>query len=441
MSNTLAIGAVTATLRHLLDGASTPLVATGDPDPDPDLSDASCTSRTPDHARPPSVDGNQLNLYLYLTAPNAAMRNMGMPGRGPDGDSATPPVALTLYYLITAFGAGGDEVKGHRLLGRAMAILHARAVLERSDILAIATDAPGNDLAQQIERVRITPHALSTDEMSKLWMMFQTPYRISIAYEVSVVLIDNATPDVRPLPVLRRGRSDHPTSPWSGPNTFPSLVPSSPQLSSLIIEEPNPSPSPPMLTKPSARIGAGSVLTLSGTNLAGTTVVAELVTSARPGVILPLNPLGGATATRVQFALPNDPVHWPAGFYNIALLISKPGDPDRQTNALPFTLAPRITSITPNPAPLGVGGNVTLTVAFSPDARPDQRVSLLVDDIESVAGPFTQTGSLTFDVPGLTPSPPVRWVRLRVDGVDSFLVSDYTAVPPTFDPSQGVTVT
>jgi hypothetical protein len=441
MSNTLAIGAVTATLRHLLDRASQPLVSTGDPDPDPDLSDAACTTRTPDKARDPSATGNQLNLFLYLSAPNAAMRNMSMPGRGSDGDLAAPPVALTLYYLISGYGAGGDEVKSHRLLGRAMAILHVNSRLERADILAITGEAPGNDLAQQIERVRITPHNVSSEEMSKLWTMFQTPYRVSIAYEVSVVLIDNAMPNITPLPVLRRGRSDHPTSPWSGPGTFPSLVPTSPQLSSVTIEEPNSAPPPAMLSKPSARIGTSCVLTLSGTNLAGTTVVAQFVTAARPGVVLTLLPLAGATTTRVQFALPPDPVNWPAGFYNVALLISKPGDSDRQTNALGFTLAPRIVSITPNPVTRDGAANITLTVTFSPQVRPEQRVSLLVGDIETVAGPHGQVGSLTFVVAAVDPSPPVRWVRLRVDGVDSLLVSDYTIAPPTFDPSQGVTVT
>ena len=437
MSNTLAIGAVTATLRNLLGRTSTPLVETGDPDPDPDLSDARCTTRTPDRAREPGADFNQLNLYLYLTLPNAAMRNVGMPGRGPGGESASPPVALTLYYLLSVYSAGGDEVKAHRLLGRAMAILNANALLERADILAIAADVPGNDLAQQIERVRITPHGLSTDEMSKLWMMFQTPHRISVGYQVSVVLIDNATPEVRPLPVLRRGRSDHPNSPWSGPNTFPSLVPTSPQLSALTIEEPNLSLPLTMLSKPSARIGTGCVLTLTGTNLDGTTVVGEFAPAARPGVIIPLNP-SVATATSVVFDLPNNPTDWPAGLYSVALLISKPGDPDRQTNALSFTLAPRITAITP--AALDAQG-LPLTVSFSPDVLPDQRISVLVDDAEGVAGPHGKVSTLSLNVPGVAPSPPVRWVRLRVDGIDSFLVSDYTAVPPSFDPSQGVTVT
>ena len=41
-----------------------------------------------------------------------------------------------------------------------------------------------SDLQDQVERVRITAQPLSLEEMSKLWMTFQTQYRISAAYEV-----------------------------------------------------------------------------------------------------------------------------------------------------------------------------------------------------------------------------------------------------------------
>jgi hypothetical protein len=40
--------------------------------------------------------------------------------------------------------------------------------------------------------VRVTLQPLSLEEMSRLWSTFQTQYRLSVAYEVSVVLIDSA---------------------------------------------------------------------------------------------------------------------------------------------------------------------------------------------------------------------------------------------------------
>ena len=68
MSNSLAIAAVTATLRNLLvagfagDGA---------------VADTAFTTQPPDKAR--SGTTNQLNLFLYQTTPNAAWRNQSMP--------------------------------------------------------------------------------------------------------------------------------------------------------------------------------------------------------------------------------------------------------------------------------------------------------------------------------------------------------------------------
>jgi hypothetical protein len=174
MSNSLAIAAVTAALRHLLDrGLSA------------DVPGTRVTTRPPDKARD-GQSGNQVNLFLYRTAPNAAWRNADWPGS--DGQ---PPLALNLSYLLSAYGQNDDDPDpySHRLLGEAMRILHDHAVL---DPAAVREALPGNDLHEQAERVRVALQPLSLDELSKLWTTFQTPYRISVAYEVSVVLIASA---------------------------------------------------------------------------------------------------------------------------------------------------------------------------------------------------------------------------------------------------------
>src|SRR5207302_136942 len=80
-------------------------------------------------------------------------------------------------------------------------VLHDHPLLSSAEISAAL---PNNDLAQQFERVKITPLALGVEEISKLWMVFQTQYRISAAYEVTVILIDSRTPTNAPLPVLKR---------------------------------------------------------------------------------------------------------------------------------------------------------------------------------------------------------------------------------------------
>jgi hypothetical protein len=174
MSNSLAIAAVTATLRHLLDHGL-----------NADVPGTRVTTRPPDKARDGS-GGNQVNLFLYQTLPNAAWRNIDLPAAG--RASGQPPLALNLYYLLSAYGQNEDDPDpySHRLLGEAMRLFHEQPLL---DPAAIRAALPGNDLHEQVERVRISLQPLSLEEMSKLWSTFQTQYRISVAYEVSVVLI------------------------------------------------------------------------------------------------------------------------------------------------------------------------------------------------------------------------------------------------------------
>src|SRR4051812_12161812 len=114
MSNPLAIAALTATLRHLLDrGLAAALPGT------------QVTARPPDKARG-EFTGNQVNLFLYHTLPTPAWRTPGLPA-----GAGQPPLALDLYYLLSAYGQDDDDADpaSHRLLGRAMRILHDHPVL------------------------------------------------------------------------------------------------------------------------------------------------------------------------------------------------------------------------------------------------------------------------------------------------------------------------
>lgn len=406
MSNSLAIAAVTATLRNLLTQGLTA-----------DLPGTTVTTRPLDLARNGDGNGNQLNLFLYQTVLNAAWRNTEMPGQVKPGETGLPPLGLNLYYLITAYGQNDDETLSHRLLGRAMSVLHDHPLLGAAEIKAAL---PNNDLHEQVERVRITPEPLSLDEMSKLWTAFQTQYRVSTAYQVSVVLIESTRPAKTPLPVLTRGSGDQ------GVTAQPDLIPPYPTLEAVRL--PN--------QQLSARLG--DVLTLSGHHLAGDSVVVRFM---NPRLTTPREvvPLPGGTAAVITVQLPNAPADWIAGFYTLAAVVRRAGEPDRTTNELPLSLAPRILTIAPNPAARNAGGNVTLTLTCRPEVRPEQRAALLLGDREILSQPHpTQTNSLTFQIIAVAAGN--YFLRLRVDGVDSVLV-DRTVTPPVFDPTQKVTIT
>jgi hypothetical protein len=410
MSSPAAVAAATMTLQSILSGG---IVA------DPNLADATVTLLPPDKARGPNVSANQLNLFLYQIMPNAAWRNMNIPTYVAPGESGSPPLALSLYYLITAFGRDNDATVpfGHYLLGKAMSILYDHALLGPQEIqMATAASLPGNNLDTQFDRVRITMQPLSIEEISKLWTGFATQYRLSVAYEVSVALIDSTQPVRTPLPVLARGAGD------KGITSHANLNSPYPALSTIGFAA----------GKTVAQLG--DTLVLTGTSLDGTNIG---VLFSHPLLAAPIEvaPLPGANSTTVSVQIPLTPSTWPAGFYVLLVMVQRPGETYRRsTNQLSFALAPKIT-ITPATA---AGPAITYTVTCTPDVWPTQRASLLLGSQEAPADAHTtQTSTLTFEAQGLTPGN--FYVRLRVDGVDSVL-TDRSTTPPTFDSTQKVTV-
>ena len=419
MSNSLAIAAVTATLRDILNAVSQRLPF--DPDPDPDLNDATCTTKPPDKARANEA-ANQLNLFLYQTQIHPNLRNDDIAGQVRPGETGLAPLPLKLDYVLTAYGKGNDEILSHRLLGRAMSLLHDRAVLLPSDI---ETALKGNDLYRQIERVRITPHPLSTEELSKLWAVFQAPYRVSATYEASVVLIDSTRRTRAPLPVLSRGVG-----------SVPATTPSFPTIDRIDL---------PLANQPSARLpnGAtpGDTITLVGHDFSGTALT--IVLSHRLLSTPATYPPTVASTTSLDLALPDDQVGLPCGLYAVTVVAAQGADPRKAltSNQATLALAPRILTVSPSPAVRDALGNVTVQVTTSPQVWPAQRASLIIGDAEFVAAPRTDASDpLVFEVSGMPPGahPPYQ-IRVRVDGVDS-LVIDYKADPIAFDATQTLEV-
>src|SRR6185437_15607604 len=109
-------------------------------------------------------------------------------------------------------------------------------------------------LDSQLEKVRITLHPITVDELSKLWTGFATQYRLSAAYEVGVTLIESTRPSNAPLPILTRGKGD------SGVTAQSDLTPPIPTLESLTLPK----------KQPSALLG--DTVTLNGFHLDGTNV-------------------------------------------------------------------------------------------------------------------------------------------------------------------------
>jgi hypothetical protein len=408
MSNSLAIAAVTATLRNLLHAGITS---------EPDLADASITMQPLDRARTNDSNANQLNLFLYHVVPSGAWRNQPIPGMVRSGETGFPALGLNLYYLLTAFGRDNDIQRpySHQLMGRAMSVLNDHPLLGSAEIEAAL---PANDLWAQPERVRITLQPFAIDEIAKLWTGFQTQYRLSVAYEAAVVLIESSRQVKTPVPVLMRGPGD------SGFVAQANLSSPFPMLTAVV-------PSNGQTTS-----NLGDRLSISGLNLTGDKCQVQFSNSR---LTVPLTVTTTTfTDQQVSVTIPNKPTAWPAGIYTVSVILQSKGQPDQTTNELALAIAPTIT----NPLPIKVAFNasqITLKINCSPNVFPGQRVSLLLGSFEYTTGTITaSTSQLKFVVQALAAGS--YSVRLRVDGVDSQII-DRTTTPPQFDTKHHVVIT
>ena len=415
MSNHLAIAAVTATLRSLLvRGVGIPEV----------------TARPLDNARR-SATGHQLNLFLYQVLPDAAFRNQDMPRQTKPGETGFPSLPLMLSYLLTAYSDDEDDTSSHRLLGGAMRVLHDHPLLGAPEILNATSpiaDLSDSNLHQQIERVRINLQPMTFEDMSKLWTTFQTHYRVSAAYQVSVVLIESTRSPRTPLPVLKRGEDDR------GVISQPDLTPPFPVLSSLEL------PSRQMSLEP------GNVVSLIGTRLSTGT--------ARLYSVRIENPPQPATAqvndAQLDVTLPNNLA---PGFYTIAVEIVTPRG-TITSNELPIAVAPVITTALPLTV-ARAAGTATIDLTSSVPALLAQRVSLLLGDFEvqRTLPPAPPVSSNAFqfviETPAgaqfPTPLGVALMARLRVDGVDSEILAPLGPgqpenTPLEFDTTRAITI-
>jgi hypothetical protein len=413
MSNVEAIGAVTATLRNLI------LDAFRNAD---DLGATRVTTQPPDQARGTS-NVPQLNLFLFQATINGAMRNQPIAQQVKSGETGWPPLPLDLHYLLTAWGPDNEDVVAQRVLGRAMGVLHDHTVLGSDEI---KNALPGNDLYRQVERVRITPQPLSIDDISKLWSSLATNYRVSSAYEASVVLIESKLQSSAPQPVLTRGPRD---------TGFPAAANLDPPFPTIMeIQPPN--------DQPAGRLG--EQVTITGFKLDGGSLSVSFANPLVPD-LPPLNLPPNDDPTRIVLTLPDDNdarTGWVAGIYRVSATLSRTGDQARTTNEIPFSLAPTITAPDPLEAVVGQDGNATLQLTIKPNVLPDQHASLLLGDrvIPSNAHDSPRN-SLTFAVTGVEANQTFL-ARLRIDGIDSiFIVVDPHSGLPVYDDSQRVTFT
>lgn len=412
MSDVFAVAGVTSVLKWLLSNS---LASAGLNAAFPTAAGISALS--PDLVATGATEVPQVNLFMYYASFNASCRNQGLPSRDSNGNRVSnPPLALNLHYLVSAYGK--NELDPEILLAWSMQLFHENAIMTRQNVQSLLTamgSTPGatpemitvskTDLADQVELIKIVPEALSNEEISKLWMAFNTHYRPTTSFQVSVVLIQEKQAFKSNLPVQSRTVKAIP-------------------LASPVIEAVTP-----------GSVQAGDVLTITGRNFVGDSAVDTLVAfddkpltpdSAQNSVIrvtVPNTLLPGVRMIRVvrnvRFGVVTDP-H--------SAFSSSPAQ---------FMLMPLVTDASPVAAAVGT----PLTLHVTPQVGRTQVANLYIGDyaVELPARPPSDpatSGTLTFAIPASFPHtnpPTAQPLRVAVDGVQSKLTLDTNSASPTFD--------
>ncbi|MER7421121.1 DUF4255 domain-containing protein [Micromonospora peucetia] len=418
MSTAYALAAVTAVLRAQLMAY---LRATGASSA---VGGVSVSAGPPDRVTVGNQEGNQVNLFLSRVTRNPTWANLGPPPRNTAGDDvAAAPLGVDLHYVASVYGH--DPLTGEILLGHLLAMLHETPVLTRAAIRrSLAPDPPdatlpapvaGSRLAEQVEQLRITvANSPGGEESFRLWSAFSAPYRTSVFFDVSVVLIDPLRGAREPLPVRAV--------------TAGTVDVQGPEVDAVRADGPTGTP-----------LTAGATLVVTGRNLAGPD------TRIRVGAATASPATASGTELRVPLSAFDRPV--PAGLRGLVVTHSVDlGDPPTpraalSSDAVPVSYHPTITVA---PADVVVDSSRTVdgvllrtgavTVAVIPRVEATQQVTL---SLTGTAGTILPAPPGNGIAPGAEDTDRIRFAfrdlpagtylaRLRVDGVDSPLSTDPT---------------
>jgi hypothetical protein len=424
MTDFNAMAAVTTTLQYILQGTPASEGISHD------VAGAHVITEPPDIVSG-QKPADSLNVFLYHVAPNLGYRNQDLPARNSNGDLITKPrLALNLYYLLTAYAADDKSLTAQQILASAMRILHEHPVLTR-DVINLATTSiswSGESLADQIELVKLSLQPLTLEEMNKLWTsFFQTSYRISVAYEATVVLIDATQEPKTALPVTKRLLTVIPFQRPMIEEIDPQIVGYTPGAAEVTIRGLNLKADGMFV-----RFGSTSQPCLTDSSHLSPTQI----TIAVPAGLSAANPKGLKVGIMPVQVIQPLQIGSPATAHN-----------GFESNVVALMLAPMIDQPSTTPPPLPApsqlwftakhGGALPLNVSFEPAVSQDQNVSLLIGDYtlplsQSDLGGTFPSSSLSVVLPNDVPTGNLL-LRLQVDGIESLPLVDSDPTSTTYD--------
>lgn len=122
----------------------------------------------------------KVNLYLYQVLENPFAKNQPWKSTNKERQQY-PPLALNLYYLLTPYST--EPLDSHELLGESMKIFYDNSIMGQNRL--------PEALRLTVEQLSISLCPLKIEELTRIWNALQSPYRLSAAYEVKIVLVES----------------------------------------------------------------------------------------------------------------------------------------------------------------------------------------------------------------------------------------------------------
>ncbi len=142
------------------------------------------------------LNGNLLGIYLHRVVIDPHGRARAFPPQGTDSRGPQPELPVNLHVLVIAVGSSATLEAD--LLGWAMVELANESQLDVAEIAG--TDADWGER----EVLTVTPEEMSTEDLMRIWDVFEAQYTNSVPYVLRTVRLRLRRPMTEGPPVTTR---------------------------------------------------------------------------------------------------------------------------------------------------------------------------------------------------------------------------------------------
>lgn len=144
-----------------------------------------------------SVTTPTISIFLYRVNEQTELRNTPQ-RRMPDGTTRRQPLALELYYMVTTWGARGNDpmandfaaaVEEHQLLGAVLQGFYDHAEVSRAELF----EDPSRPLVWgATDALQIVLETLPIEDLYRIWDAGELHYQLSATYRVRVLGLESS---------------------------------------------------------------------------------------------------------------------------------------------------------------------------------------------------------------------------------------------------------